>query len=76
MARKKEIHFDTRFRFRDLFFISLLTDVHRLLLSAGVEREWVTPGYSEDLTPYYDFDFKPVLTIENQCKPGFAKPDR
>ena len=44
--------------------------MHRLLLSAGVEREWVTPGYSEDLTPHYDFDFKPVLTIETNVNRG------
>ena len=53
----------------------LLTDVYKLLLNVGVKREWVTPGYSEDLSPFFDFDFN-FLTIENQYKPGFAKPDR
>ena len=68
--RYAAIHFDCAARFRNLFFISLLTDVHKLLLSGGVEREWVTPGYSEDLTPHCDFDFKPVLTIKTNVNRG------
>ena len=63
--RYAAIHFHHAAPVPKPFFIALLTDVHKLLLSAGRESEWVTPGNSEDVSPIFDSDLKPVLTIED-----------